>query len=180
MRVRHTCTRPLLEAGGLRAAARHAARSLPRVGRWSRRRSALIEMGNVVVEVLHTPGHARAHRTSRDRQTRGQALVDSDRPHADGRRRDGPNSSIARTKERRNSTSALRCSGARSSRIWPGAFAHSVCGRRDKPASTIGFERSFNRTFRIEDRDAFVAAMLRDLPEPPANAAAIRARNLAG
>ena len=65
---------------------------------------------------------------------------------------------------------------------WPGAFAGSVCGRTlsGKPVSTIGFERLFNRTFRIEDRDTFVAAMLRDIPEPPANAAAIRARNLAG
>jgi hypothetical protein len=66
--------------------------------------------------------------------------------------------------------------------VWPGAFAGSVCGRAlsGKPASTIEFERAFNRTFRIEDRDAFVAAMLRDIHEPPANAAAIRALNLEG
>jgi glyoxylase-like metal-dependent hydrolase (beta-lactamase superfamily II) len=66
--------------------------------------------------------------------------------------------------------------------VWPGAFAGSVCGRAlsGKVTSTIGFERAFNRTFRIEDRDTFIAAMLREIPEPPANAAAIRARNLAG
>src|SRR2546425_851283 len=65
--------------------------------------------------------------------------------------------------------------------VWPGAFAGSVCGRAlsGKPSSTIGFERRFNRTFRLDDRAAFVAAMLRDIPAPPPDAAQIRAINLA-
>jgi glyoxylase-like metal-dependent hydrolase (beta-lactamase superfamily II) len=65
--------------------------------------------------------------------------------------------------------------------VWPGAFAGSVCGRglSGKPSSTIGFERRFNRTFNLDDRAEFVAAMLRDIPAPPAHAAEIRAINLA-
>jgi glyoxylase-like metal-dependent hydrolase (beta-lactamase superfamily II) len=65
--------------------------------------------------------------------------------------------------------------------VWPGAFSGSICGKSlsGKPSSTIGFERRFNRTFRIEDADEFVAAVTRDLPPPSPNAAEIRAINLA-
>jgi glyoxylase-like metal-dependent hydrolase (beta-lactamase superfamily II) len=64
--------------------------------------------------------------------------------------------------------------------VYPGAFSGSVCGRglSGKPVSTIGFERRFNRAFGIDDREAFVEFMLRDIPPPPAGAAAIRAANL--
>ena len=45
--------------------------------------------------------------------------------------------------------------------VLPGAFSGSVCGRSlsGKPTSTIGFERRFNKAFRIDDEAAFVAAM---------------------
>jgi hydroxyacylglutathione hydrolase len=64
--------------------------------------------------------------------------------------------------------------------VWPGAFAGSVCGRRlsGKPASTIGFERRFNRTFATEERNAFVQVMLADIPARPENADQIRDENL--
>jgi len=64
--------------------------------------------------------------------------------------------------------------------VWPGAFAGSVCGRRlsGKPASTIGFERRFNRAFATADRDAFVQMMIAEVPPRPENADRIRAANL--
>ena len=58
---------------------------------------------------------------------------------------------------------------------FEGSCGRGMCGR---PSSTIGFERRFNRAFAITDRDAFVAYMLREVPPPPPNAAAIRATNL--
>jgi hypothetical protein len=63
--------------------------------------------------------------------------------------------------------------------ILPGAFAGSVCGRglSGTPTSTIGFERRFNRTFAITDQATFVAAMLRDIPPAPPDAARTRAAN---
>lgn len=145
-----------------------------------------IEMGNVVVEVLHTPGHTPEHIsllvTDKTRGPEpwliltGHTLMVGDM---------GRTELVSRADEGAAQLyqSALRLRQLRDHvEVWPGAFAGSVCGRAlsGKPASTIGFERTFNRTFRIEDRDTFVAAMLRDIPEPPANAAAIRARNLAG
>jgi hydroxyacylglutathione hydrolase len=64
--------------------------------------------------------------------------------------------------------------------VYPGAFSGSVCGRglSGNPSSTIGYERRFNKTFGIDDEDAFIAAMVREIPPPPPNAAATRAANL--
>jgi hypothetical protein len=64
--------------------------------------------------------------------------------------------------------------------VWPGAFAGSVCGRRlsGKAASTVGFERRFNRAFATTDRDAFVRLMLEDIPARPDRADELRAANL--
>jgi hydroxyacylglutathione hydrolase len=65
--------------------------------------------------------------------------------------------------------------------VLPGAFAGSVCGRglSGKPLSTIGFERRFNEAFAMADQESFVAFMLANIPPPPPEATAIRARNAA-
>jgi hypothetical protein len=46
-----------------------------------------------------------------------------------------------------------------------------------KPFSTIGFERRNNLAFRIDDVGEFVGEMLKEIPPPPPDAAAVRARN---
>ena len=43
--------------------------------------------------------------------------------------------------------------------------------------STIGFEKRHNKAFRIEDEEAFVRAMLADVPPAPPRATQIRATN---
>jgi hydroxyacylglutathione hydrolase len=54
---------------------------------------------------------------------------------------------------------------------WPGHVGGSLCGgagMSEKPGSTIGFERRFNRFFTIPEEDEFVRALTRDLaPQPP-------------
>jgi len=57
--------------------------------------------------------------------------------------------------------------------VLPGAF-RSLSG---KPTSTIGFERRFNKAFRVEDEAVFVSAMMLDIPPPPPKAARTRAIN---
>jgi hydroxyacylglutathione hydrolase len=54
-----------------------------------------------------------------------------------------------------------------------------VCGRglSGKPSSSIGFERRFNEAFAMANEEDFVAFMLANIPPPPPEAAAIRARN---
>ncbi|MGH3045471.1 MAG: MBL fold metallo-hydrolase [Gaiellaceae bacterium] len=54
---------------------------------------------------------------------------------------------------------------------WPGHVGGSLCGgagMSEKPGSTIGFERRFNRLLRIGDEEEFVHALTDDLaPQPP-------------
>jgi hydroxyacylglutathione hydrolase len=66
--------------------------------------------------------------------------------------------------------------------VYPGHYSGSVCGRglSSNPASTIGFERRFNHALRLESEDAFVRAVVDDLPPAPERQATIVAANLAG
>jgi hydroxyacylglutathione hydrolase len=54
---------------------------------------------------------------------------------------------------------------------WPGHVGGSLCGgagMSEKPGSTIGFERRFNRFLSIRDEDDFVRELTRNLaPQPP-------------
>ena len=63
--------------------------------------------------------------------------------------------------------------------VLPGAYSGSVCGRSlsGKPTSTIGFEKRYNKAFRIEDEPTFLRAMLADIPPAPPQAAQVRALN---
>lgn len=53
--------------------------------------------------------------------------------------------------------------------VHPGHGAGSLCGAgiSSAPYTTIGQERRFNKMLQHADRDAFVAAVLADLPETP-------------
>ena len=53
--------------------------------------------------------------------------------------------------------------------IWPGHGAGSACGKglSAVPHSTVGYERRFNWAFSYDDEDAFVQAVLAGQPEPP-------------
>jgi hydroxyacylglutathione hydrolase len=142
-----------------------------------------LELGNVVVKVLHTPGHTPEHIslvvTDRTRSAEpwfvltGHTLMVGDL----GRTELATSAEVG--------ARALFCSAARLKalpdhvEVLPGAYSGSVCGRSlsGKPTSTIGFERRHNKAFRIDDEEAFLRAMLADVPAPPPDAARIRAAN---
>ena len=143
----------------------------------------VLELGNVKVKVLHTPGHTPEHIsllvTDHTRAKEpwfvltGHTLMIGDvgRTELAASAADGARAlfgSIARLKAFPDYLEVL-----------PGAYAGSVCGRRlsGKPASTIGFERHYNAAFRIDDEAEFVRAMTAEIPPPPPNAAEIRAAN---
>jgi len=143
----------------------------------------VLELGNVAAEVLHTPGHTPEHIsllvTDGTRAAEpwfvltGHTLMVGDlgRTELAASAEEGARTlfrTIARLKSLPDYVEVL-----------PGAFSGSVCGRRlsGKPTSTIGFERRHNQAFRIDDEEAFVAAMLIEIPEPPAQAAELRAVN---
>jgi glyoxylase-like metal-dependent hydrolase (beta-lactamase superfamily II) len=143
-----------------------------------------IEIGNVDLEVLHLPGHTPEHVgllvTDRTRGSEpwlavtGHTLMvgDMGRTELASSAEDGAHALFRSAQRLRELPDHLV--------ILPGAFAGSVCGRAlsANPISTIGFERRFNKAFAIDDETVFVAAMVRDIPAPPPNAAATRAANL--
>jgi hydroxyacylglutathione hydrolase len=55
--------------------------------------------------------------------------------------------------------------------VWPGHVGGSLCGgagMSEKPVSTIGFERRYNRFAAVADEDEFVRRLTSDLaPQPP-------------
>jgi hydroxyacylglutathione hydrolase len=55
--------------------------------------------------------------------------------------------------------------------IWPGHIGGSLCGgagMSEKPGTTIGFERRFNRLLKLDDENEFVRELTSDLaPQPP-------------
>jgi hydroxyacylglutathione hydrolase len=55
--------------------------------------------------------------------------------------------------------------------VWPGHIGGSLCGgagMSEKPGTTIGFERRFNRLLRLDGEDEFVGELTGDLaPQPP-------------
>jgi glyoxylase-like metal-dependent hydrolase (beta-lactamase superfamily II) len=143
-----------------------------------------LQVGNVTIRVLHTPGHTPEHVslivTDRTRGSEpwlvltGHTLMVGDMGRTEL-------ATSAEVGAHALFESAGRLRGlADHVEVWPGAFAGSVCGRRlsGKAASTIGFERRFNRVFSTEDREAFVSFMLAEIPARPDRADEIRAENL--
>ena len=145
---------------------------------------AVLDLGNVSLQVLHTPGHTPEHisvvgtdHTRGDEPwfvLSGHTLMvgDMGRTELASSAEEGAAALFESAERLRKLPDHLE--------VFPGAFSGSVCGRglSGKPSSTIGFERRFNRAFSLTDRDAFVALMLQDIPPRPPRAEEIRARNL--
>jgi glyoxylase-like metal-dependent hydrolase (beta-lactamase superfamily II) len=144
---------------------------------------AVLQLGNVEARVLHTPGHTPEH----------ICLLVTDRKRADEPWLVFTGHTLMVGDLGRTELASSADEGARALfrsigrlkalpdyvEVMPGAYSGSVCGRRlsGKPWSTIGFERRHNEAFRIDDEEAFVRAMLADIPEAPAQAAELRALN---
>jgi hydroxyacylglutathione hydrolase len=143
-----------------------------------------LDLGNVRIRVLHTPGHTPEHIsllvTDKTRGPEpwfllsGHTLMVGDlgRIELVSSAEEGARSLFGSIQKLKNLPDYLE--------VLPGAFSGSVCGRAlsGKSSSTIGFERRFNRAFGIEDEREFVRHMLENIPSPPADAAKIRAINL--
>ena len=143
-----------------------------------------LDLGNVRIRVLHTPGHTPEHIalvvTDKTRGPdpwfllSGHTLMVGDlgRTELASSAEDGARSLFRSIQKLKNLPDYLE--------VLPGAFSGSVCGRSlsGKPSSTIGFERRFNRAFGIGEEGEFVRHMLENIPTPPADAAKIRAMNL--
>lgn len=148
-------------------------------------------LGNTVIQAVSTPGHAPAHHTylvtdhARGDEPwfvlTGDSLLvgDAGRPdlHAHGEQ---AAEELARALYRSLTDRLLALPDHLL--VYPGHYSGSVCGRglSAHPASTIGFERRMNPALQAQDEDAFVTAILDNLPPAPERQAAIVAANESG
>ncbi len=143
----------------------------------------VLDLGNVQLKVLHTPGHTPEHVSLvvTDR-TRGDepwfVLTGHTLMVGDLGRTELASSAEAGARDLFRSVQRLKTLPD-FLEVLPGAYSGSVCGRSlsGKPTSTIGFERRHNKTFRIDNEGEFVRAMVVDIPPPPPQAAQLRALN---
>jgi glyoxylase-like metal-dependent hydrolase (beta-lactamase superfamily II) len=148
-----------------------------------------LDLGNVLVTAVATPGHAPAHAAylvaDRRRGSEepwlaftGDSLLVGDvgRPdlHAEGDPR-----AMARLL---HGSLARLMSLPDHVLVYPSHFGGSVCGRAlsGNPFSTIGFERRHNRALAHADAGSFAEALLADLPPAPDGQAGLVAANRAG
>jgi hydroxyacylglutathione hydrolase len=150
----------------------------------------LVKLGNTVIQALATPGHAPAHHAYLVTDHRrgeepwmvltGDALLvgAAGRPdlHAHGETKV---EEMARTLYHSINDRLLALPDHLL--VYPGHYSGSVCGQglSGHPASTVGFERRHNVALQ-ESEDAFVAALVADIPPAPEHQAEIVAANRSG
>lgn len=146
---------------------------------------SVLDVGNVKVEVLHTPGHTVDSVcllvTDRRRGDAPWFVITGDtlfvgstgRPDLAGRE----NEMAAMLYD---SLHARLLSLPDEIEIFPGHQAGSACGAglSGKPSSTLGFEKRWNRALSM-DKPSFVAHVTKDIPQRPADMARIVDTNLA-
>jgi hydroxyacylglutathione hydrolase len=136
-----------------------------------------LEIGDLVVEAIHTPGHRPEHTcfllSDRGRGGDPWALLTGDslfigdvaRPDLAVEPREGAADMFRSLHER-----LLVLPDE--VEVWPGHLGGSLCGGSGlalKSSSTIGFERRHNRALRIADEAEFVADQVGSLGDKPPN-----------
>jgi hydroxyacylglutathione hydrolase len=151
----------------------------------------VVELGNTKLQAIATPGHAAAHHaylvSDRARVDEpwfvltGDALLvgDAGRPdlHAHGEQ---TVEQMARTLYRSLTERLLTLPDHLL--LYPAHYSGSVCGRglSGNPASSVGFERRHNKALQFDSEQAFVEALVKDIPPVPPQQAQIVAANRAG
>ena len=138
---------------------------------------AVVALGAVEIEAVHTPGHRPEHTSLllRDSKRGGEpwAILTGDslfvgdvaRPDLAIEPRDGALGIYASLRDRLFTLPD-------NVEVWPGHLGGSTCGSAGidhKTSSTIGFERGHNRAASFADADAFVADALASLGDRPPN-----------
>lgn len=145
-----------------------------------------IVVGNVILEVIHTPGHTPDSIclavTDRRRGDAPWFVLTGDsmfvgaigRPDLAGHERELAGE-LYDSLHRRILTLPAEIE------LYPGHTSGSVCGAgiSGKPVSTLGFEKRWNPLLSME-RDAFVDALIKDIPPRPAEMDKMVAANTAG
>jgi hydroxyacylglutathione hydrolase len=145
----------------------------------------VIEAGNVLVKVLHTPGHTPDSVcllvTDKRRGEQPWFVITGDtlfvgsvgRPDLAGHEREMAGEIF-------DSIHGKLLTLPDETEIFPGHQAGSVCGAglSGKPSSTIGFEKRFNLGLKLTDRAEFVNYLVSDIPPRPTEMERMVAANL--
>ena len=137
-------------------------------------------VGNIKVDVLHTPGHTLEHIVFQITDTAaanrpigiftGDFLFVGDVGRPDlleeaagykGTKEPGARMQYQTVQKFKAMPDYLQ--------IWPGHGAGSACGKAlgAIPSTTLGYEKLFNPAFQLSDEDTFVRWLLVGEPEPP-------------
>lgn len=152
-----------------------------------------IAIGNVTLDVLHTPGHTPEHltflitdgavATAPIAAATGDFIFVGDVGRPDLLERAA---NIRGTMEQGARTLYHSIQAFKSHeewlQIWPGHGAGSSCGKGISavPHSTLGYERRFNWAFNAASEDAFVENVLAGQPDPPKYFATMKRLNKEG
>jgi hydroxyacylglutathione hydrolase len=137
------------------------------------RHNESLAVGDVTLEFLHTPGHTPEHVCVLATQPDGRNRVfTGDTLFAGAVGRPdllGPEQMRDLAGQLYDSLTSTLLTLDDSVEVHPGHGAGSLCGAHigSEPYSTIGRERTMNPLLQQPSRDAFVTAVLADLPETP-------------
>ncbi|HUR00796.1 MAG TPA: rhodanese-like domain-containing protein [Gemmatimonadaceae bacterium] len=142
---------------------------------------SVIEIGRVILKVLHTPGHTPEHISflvsDLERGSDAVGVLTGDFIFVgDVGRPDLLERAAGAAGTMKESARALLKSLRKFRRLpdhlqlWPGHGAGSACGKAlgQMPQSTLGYEKLFNWAFAVRSESEFVAKVLEDQPVPPA------------
>ena len=152
-----------------------------------------IMVGNIQLDVLHTPGHTPEHLsfvvTDRPRGAGPMGIVTGDfvfvgdvgRPDLLERAAGLSDTMEAGARTLFGSLARFRALPDHL-QVWPGHGAGSACGKAlgAVPSSTVGYEKRSNWGVAETDEASFVAAVLEGQPEPPRYFAAMKRINRDG
>lgn len=152
-----------------------------------------IRVGNVVLTVMHTPGHTPEHLSFVVHDTAGADapmgvltgdfvfVGDVGRPDLLERAAKVANTMEAGARTLFRSLQRFKALPDWL-QVWPGHGAGSACGKAlgAVPSSTVGYEKRFNWGLVEPSEEAFVAAVLAGQPEPPAYFAVMKRVNRDG
>jgi hydroxyacylglutathione hydrolase len=152
-----------------------------------------LKVGNVSLEVLHTPGHTPEHIaflvTDTAHACLPMGLVSGDfvfvgdvgRPDLLERAAGITGTMDAAARQLFHSLQRFR-ELPDYLQVWPGHGAGSACGKAlgAVPQSTVGYEKAINWAFDIRTEAAFVDAVLAGQPDPPPNFAQMKRLNKLG
>jgi hydroxyacylglutathione hydrolase len=139
-----------------------------------------LEIGNVLLEAVHTPGHTPEHLsflvTDRAAATEPIGVLTGDfvfvgdvgRPDLLEKAARVANTAAAGAEALFDSLAWFRRLPDHL-QVWPGHGAGSACGKglSAMPQSTVGYERRYNWALGLDDRADFVRQVLLGQPEPP-------------